>query len=180
MRHFTSGESIITKRASPTVSPKGLSGFVDICAIYYYYKYRDIFITIMPRKKQPKDTRSEYEIQCEAVEWFRKTFPNQVIFSCPNEAARRNWAHFSKSGATSGSPDLVVSIKDRVFFVEYKTQSGQQSDNQKAFEWKCLNLGIGYYLCRNLDDFKRAILAEWDKIQENEPPKQEIRREIRL
>lgn len=135
----------------------------------------------MPRKpKTPKDTRSEYEIQCEAVEWFRKTFPNQVIFSCPNEAARRNWAHFSKSGATSGSPDLVVSIKDKVFFVEYKTQSGQQSDNQKAFQWRCDALGIGYYLCRNLDDFKRAILAEWDKIKENDPPKQEIHREIRL
>lgn len=128
----------------------------------------------MPKKKQPKDTRSEYEIQCEAVEWFRKTFPNQVIFSCPNEAARRNWAHFSKSGATSGSPDLVVSIKDRVFFVEYKTQSGQQSDNQKAFEWKCLNLGIGYYLCRDLTSFKKAILDEWNKIKSQESALQQV------
>ena len=135
----------------------------------------------MPRKpKTPKDTRSEYEIQCEAVQWFRKIFPNQVIYSTPNEAARNNWAKYEKSGATAGSPDLVVSLKDRVFFVEMKNAKGVQSDNQKAFEWKCLNLGIGYYLCRNLDDFKRAILAEWDKIQENEPPKQEIRREIRL
>lgn len=135
----------------------------------------------MPRKpKQPKDTRSEYEIQCEVVQWFRKTFPNQVIYSTPNEAARNNWAKYKKSGATAGSPDLVVSLKDRVFFVEMKTATGVQSDNQKAFETKCNALGIGYYLCRNLDDFKRAILAEWDKIQENEPPKQEIHRNIRL
>lgn len=120
----------------------------------------------MPRKpKTPKDTRSEYEIQCEAVEWFRKTFPNQVIYSTPNEAARNNWAKYEKSGATAGSPDLVVSLKDRVFFVEMKNAKGVQSDNQKAFQWRCEALGIGYYLCRNLDDFKRAILSEWNKMQ---------------
>lgn len=120
----------------------------------------------MPRKpKQPKDTRSEYEIQCEFVEWFRTTFPNQVLFSCPNEAARNNWTKYSKSGATAGSPDLVVSLKNRVFFFELKTRTGVQSDKQKAFQERCENLGIGYYLCRNLDDCKRAILSEWNKMQ---------------
>lgn len=127
------------------------------------------------KTKKARDTRSEYEIQCEAVEWFRKTFPNQVIFSCPNEAARRNWAHFSKSGAVSGSPDLVVSIKDRVFFVEYKTATGVQSDNQKAFEVKCNALGIGYYLCRDLTSFKKAILDEWNKIKSQESALQEVK-----
>lgn len=124
----------------------------------------------MPRKpKTQKDTRSEYEIQCEAVQWFRERFPNQIIYSTPNEAARNNWAKYEKSGATAGSPDLVVSLKDRVFFVEMKNAKGVQSDNQKAFQWRCDALGIGYYLCRNLDDFKRAILSEWNKIKTQEP-----------
>lgn len=119
----------------------------------------------MPRPKKPRDTRSEREIQIECVGWFRERFPNQIIFSCPNEAARNNWAKFQPMGATAGSPDLIVSIKDRCFFVEMKTATGSQSDNQKNFQWRCEALGIGYYLCRNLDDFKRAILAEWEKIK---------------
>lgn len=121
------------------------------------------------KPKQPKDKRSEYEIQCEAVQWFRETFPNQVIYSTPNEAARNNWAKYEKSGATAGSPDLVISLKDRVFFIEMKNARGVQSDNQKAFEAKCNALGIGYYLCRNLEEFKRAILAEWVKMQKIDP-----------
>ena len=135
----------------------------------------------MPRKpKQPKDTRSEREIQIECVEFFRKTFPNQIIFAVSNENYAKNWFKFQPMGAVAGVADLLVSLKNVCFFVEMKNANGTQSDNQKAFESKCNALGIGYYLCRNLDDFKRAILAEWDKIQENEPPKQEIRREIRL
>lgn len=129
----------------------------------------------MPRPKKPRDTRSEYEIQCEVVQWFRERFPNQVIFSCPNEAARNNWAKYAKSGATAGSPDLVVSLKDRVFFVEMKTATGAQSDNQKNFQWRCEALGIGYYVCRNLEDFKRAILAEWNKIKSQESALQQVK-----
>ena len=129
----------------------------------------------MPRKpKQPKDTRSEREIQIECVEFFRKTFPNQIIFAVSNENYAKNWFKFQPMGAVAGVADLLVSLKNVCFFVEMKNANGTQSDNQKAFESKCNALGIGYYLCRNLDDFKRAILAEWEKIKSQESALQQV------
>lgn len=135
----------------------------------------------MPIKpKQPKDTRKEAEIQAECVQWFKTTFPNQIIFSVPLEAARNSWTKYEKMGALRGSPDLLLTLRNHIFFVEMKASWGELSQAQLEFQARCEALGIGYHVVKNLDDFKRAILAEWDKIQENEPPKQEIHRNIRL
>lgn len=117
------------------------------------------------KTKKARDTRSEREIQIECVDFFRNKFPNQIIFAVSNENYAKNWFKFQPMGALAGVADLVVTLKDRVFFVEMKTATGVQSDNQRTFQWRCEALGIGYYLCRNLDDFKRAILAEWEKLK---------------
>lgn len=129
------------------------------------------------RKKQPKDTRSEREIQIECVEFFRKTFPNQIIFAVSNENYAKNWFKFQPMGALAGVADLVVSLKNVCFFVEMKNANGTQSSAQKAFEAKCNSLDIGYYLCRNIEDFKRSILAEWNKIKSQESALQQVRTE---
>lgn len=123
----------------------------------------------MKTKKKQKDTRDERTIQVECVKWFRETFPNQVITVISNEALARNWARYEPMGAVAGVADLLVSLKDNLFFIEMKNARGVQSDNQKAFEAKCNALGIGYYLCRNLEDFKRAILDQWVKMQKIDP-----------
>ena len=127
----------------------------------------------MPRKKKPKDKRKEAEIQAECVQWFKTTFPNQIIFSVPLEAARNSWTKYEKMGALHGTCDLVLTLKDHVFFVEMKASWGELSTHQEAFKQRCDALGIGYYLCRNLDDFKRAILSEWNKIKTQEPAMQQ-------
>lgn len=120
----------------------------------------------MARAKKPKEPpKSEREIQIECVKFFRERFPKQIILSISNEAAWKNWGKYEPMGCLHGAADLLVTLKDRVFFVEMKNARGVQSDNQKAFEAKCNALGIGYYLCRNIEDFKRSILAEWEKIK---------------
>lgn len=117
------------------------------------------------RKKQPKDTRDERTIQIECVTWFRNTFPNQVLTVISNEALARNWARYEPMGACAGVADMLVSLKNVCFFVEMKNANGTQSSAQKNFEAKCNALGIGYYLCRDLTSFKKAILEEWNKMQ---------------
>lgn len=118
----------------------------------------------MPRKTT-KDKRDERTIQIECVEFFKKTFPNQLIFSVPNEAARNNWAKYNPMGSLSGAPDLVVTLKDRIFFVEMKASWGKLSQHQLEFQARCEALGIGYHVAKNLEEFKRAILDEWNKMQ---------------
>lgn len=121
----------------------------------------------MGRVKKPSEpTKSEREIQIECVKFFRERFPKQIILSISNEAAWKNWARYEPMGCLHGAADLLVTLKDRVFFVEMKTKTGVQSDNQLDFQSKCEAIGISYYLCRSLDEFKMAILSEWNNIQQ--------------
>lgn len=119
----------------------------------------------MKTKKKQKDTRDERTIQVECVKWFRETFPNQVITVISNEALARNWARYEPMGAVAGVADLLISLKNNLFFIEMKNATGKQSQAQKDFEAKCNALGIGYYLCRDLNSLKKAILTEWEKIK---------------
>lgn len=116
-------------------------------------------------KKAKQPSMTERDIQIEAVEWFRKTFPNQLIFSVPLEGCRRQWGHFEPMGALHGSPDLVATLKGRVFFIEMKAARGRQSEHQKQFQARCEALGIGYYVCRSLDEVKMAVLREWNLLK---------------
>ena len=121
------------------------------------------------RKKKQKDTRDERSIQIECVSWFRETFPNQIITVISNEALARNWARYAPMGAVAGVADLLVSLRNNIFFIEMKNANGKQSQAQKDFEAKCNALGIGYYLVRDLTSFKRSILSEWIKMQKIDP-----------
>lgn len=128
----------------------------------------------MPKKtKQPKDKRKEAEIQAECVQWFKATFPNQIIFSVPLEAARNSWTKYEKMGALRGSPDLLLTLKNHIFFVEMKASWGELSQAQLEFQARCEALNIGYHVCRDLPSFKKAILEEWNKIKTQETPIQE-------
>ena len=120
----------------------------------------------MPKKpKQPKDKRKEAEIQAECVQWFKTTFPNQIIFSVPLEAARNAWTKYEKMGALGGAPDLLLTLKNHIFFVEMKASWGKLSQAQLEFQARCEALDIGYHVAKNLEEFKRAILDEWNKMQ---------------
>lgn len=93
--------------------------------------------------------KSEYDIQCEIVNFCKL---NKILcFSVPNEATRNN-SRYIKSGVLPGVSDLII-IRDEVFFIEVKNQSGKQSEKQKEFQNKVELLGFKYYLVRSLEDF---------------------------
>jgi len=80
--------------------------------------------------------------------------------SVPNEAAGRNKvAHMQliSAGLRAGVADMVVWLPDGIAYVEVKTATGDQSKRQKAFEGKCKDYGIRYYLVRSVDDVKRIV-----------------------
>lgn len=109
--------------------------------------------------------KTEQQIQQEMIVWFRNNYQRKgidkgVIFSVPNE--RSGYLQMKvllATGLLSGVSDLIVVLKGRVLFIEVKNLIGKQSDNQKKFQFQVETLGFRYYLVRNLDDFKKAILT---------------------
>lgn len=113
----------------------------------------------MPRKQLPKES----EIQHECVEWFRANHPNCIMFSVPNEGIRNRFSVYTYTGALKGAPDTVVVMPCGVFFVEFKARYGKQSPEQVVFEGNCKELGVGYHVCKSLEDFKAAIAEEQER-----------------
>ena len=110
----------------------------------------------MPLLKCRKKT--EHNIQKSIIRWFRKEYPEYIIFSTNNEACYNN-SYFLESGVLQGVSDLVVVLPNKIIFVELKTNKGIQSKNQKQFQTKLNSIGYEYYIIRSLEDFKELIMS---------------------
>lgn len=110
----------------------------------------------MPILKCRKKT--EHNIQKSIVRWFRKEYPEYIIFSTNNEACYRN-SYFLESGVLQGVSDLVVILPNKVLFIELKAERGKQSKFQKEFEAKIISLGYNYYIIRSIEEFKQLIIS---------------------
>jgi hypothetical protein len=98
--------------------------------------------------------KSEETIQKEIINFCKL---NKILIFCvPNEAARNN-SKFIGMGVLSGVSDLVLILQNKIIFVELKTHKGIQSEKQKEFESKVLELGNQYIVIRSLDEFKKLI-----------------------
>lgn len=94
----------------------------------------------------------EHNIQCAIVSYLRL---NKVFcFSVPNGGLRslKTGAFLKKEGATAGVSDLIILRKNECIFVEVKTKTGRQSDEQKKFQEAVELLGFKYFIWRTLDD----------------------------
>lgn len=97
-------------------------------------------------------------IQKDCVTWFRKYHKNELCFSVPNEAAYSRASHYKELGMLKGVADLVCVLKGgRVVFVEFKSETGSQKPEQRAFETKIKRLGFEYHVVRSLEGFKNII-----------------------
>lgn len=106
----------------------------------------------------------EYNLQCYLVERLRIVEAQNngeiVFFSVPNQEVRggdditriKAYSRLKKSGNLVGVSDLIVVLRNNVFFVEMKTDKGRQSENQRAFQDKVERLGYQYFLLRNQDN----------------------------
>lgn len=67
-------------------------------------------------------------------------------------------ARLKAMGMVAGVADMVyLNPNGPVTFIEFKTDKGIQSPEQKDFERKCYEWGYAYEIVRSLDDFKAAI-----------------------
>lgn len=69
--------------------------------------------------------------------------------------------HHEKMGYEKGQADLALLLKNgRCVFVEVKTKTGRQSEEQKKFQAAVELLGYRYEIWRSLDDAIRFIKEE--------------------
>lgn len=101
--------------------------------------------------------KTEHNIQKSIIRWFKREYPEYILFSTNNEACYTRKTYFAEAGMLTGVSDLVVVLPSKVIFVELKTSDGRQSPNQKDFEIKITSLGYNYYIIRSLNDFKELI-----------------------
>ncbi len=116
--------------------------------------------------------QAEARIQQDFVMWYRNGYclahhsPRCMIVSIPNDACKKNAGPFLATGMYPGAADTLVvhnwrdpcrEFRQKIFFVETKTEKGVQSPNQKTFEAHANLAYVDYILVRSADEFKRFI-----------------------
>ena len=78
------------------------------------------------------------------------------------------WANY-KGQATdrNGAADRIYMKQGRGFVVEWKKPGGRQRKTQKTEQKLCVKLGIPYYVCSSLNQFRKILLTEEDKLTGN-------------
>ena len=108
---------------------------------------------------------SEDILQAEIFKWYHNNYclpihtPRHYIFSVPNGGLRnkREAVKMKATGLKAGVSDLIILQPNKAIFVEVKTETGRQSDKQKAFQVIVSNLGFEYHVVRSLEEFKEKI-----------------------
>jgi VRR-NUC domain len=73
--------------------------------------------------------------------------------------------YFARLGVFPGVADLVLVLPDKsVAFLEVKSELGQLSEAQKAFQARCAVLGLKYSICRSTSEAE-DILASWGALR---------------
>lgn len=63
-------------------------------------------------------------------------------------------------GLINGAPDFVIAGEGKAVFIELKTPTGRQSDNQKVFEKWCAAKSVPYNICRSWGDVRSVLDTE--------------------
>jgi hypothetical protein len=99
---------------------------------------------------------TEHAHQVTVVNWFRKTYPNYLIYAVPNGELRAMSVaqRLKAEGVVSGIPDLEIIIDNGVTIrVEMKKEKGGVvSKEQKAIHAKMEELGHKVLICKGYKD----------------------------
>lgn len=97
---------------------------------------------------------TERDIQKLCIEWFRATYREQGEIICvPNEVTHYSSNKWQAVGVRKGCSDVIVVMKNKVLFIEFKTPQNKQSYEQLGFQRSIESLGFQYYVVRSLDEF---------------------------
>ena len=106
---------------------------------------------------------NEYTLQCSCLNYFDLQYPKleKNYFHIHNEGTSASRGAFGKKmGIRSGIADTFLAVARQGFnglFIEFKSEKGRQSPEQKLFEQAVTAQGYGYVVIRDFLDFKIQI-----------------------
>lgn len=123
---------------------------------------------ILPKFKQPKGLKGESALCVEIANFLRaETVEDNLPFvwcHIPNQFSGTKQKLFgailSWMGRIKGMPDYVFLGKKQCFCVEVKIDMGRLGQEQTIMKNWCESVGVPYYICRSLNDFKHIIKRE--------------------
>lgn len=83
-----------------------------------------------------------------------------TIFKVPKKICYQIVSFFKKMGLLPGVSDIVIIWKGKAYFMEVKTDSGTQSQDQVRFEHNVNKAGCEYTVVRSVGDVI-GVLGEW-------------------
>ena len=133
---------------------KDRDSFIGRALIEVHQEDRDTYLdeqeSITRKLKEKPNIKSEDEEQIDFVSWFRKTYPEDIIFAVWNGGSRTLSERPKQllMGVYPGVSDLIVWPHN--IFIEMKRSDGGagQSEKQKAFE-HVIHKGGGHYMVAN-------------------------------
>jgi hypothetical protein len=111
-----------------------------------------------PLKAKRVLSHEEDDIQAdffEKVKIFFPTIPEKLLFAVPNGGNRdkREAARLKRQGVKRGVADVILLIPKKGFAslcIEFKTEKGKQSDEQKEFQRQAKMCGSKYVIARSV------------------------------
>lgn len=106
---------------------------------------------------------SEHEHQIEFVSWFKRNYPDRIIFAIPNGGKRGKLTAFklSMEGVLKGVPDICIPAMRGGFgglYIEMKEPTkGRLSKEQKEVIAKLQADGYRVEVCYGVDEAKAAV-----------------------
>jgi len=79
-----------------------------------------------------------------------------LIFAVPNGGTRNilEAKLLKATGVMAGVSDLILVLKNKIYFIELKAEKGVQSELQKKFQTKIEKLGFEYLIFNSLEKYK--------------------------
>lgn len=102
----------------------------------------------------------EFKIQAACAQWLWNKHPEtrRCFILIENNSDNAIQALQKRAiGMVRGAADTFFYWKGNLYFLEFKTPSGRQSDYQKEFEIKANEHSSGYYIIRSFNQFKDLI-----------------------
>lgn len=105
-----------------------------------------------------QQNNEEERLQAECFQWHWGTFPKlrRTVFHVQQKARNKiEGSRFKAIGVVKGPSDLIMICPKKTIYIEMKTETGTQSDEQKDFQRQVEDFGCQeYYICRSLEQFK--------------------------
>ncbi len=112
-------------------------------------------------RAEKKRQRIEAKMQKAFALWCSLCLPRDVLwFSIPNERKPSEMGDLIQMGMRPGAADICLICEGRVYFIEFKTKAGIQSEKQERFEIDCEAAGAEYVICRS-SEAASAQVAAW-------------------